>query len=166
MPKGSETPQITAADVQSKNIPLLAYDATAPSGQNFVRVPKDAIAPPANTKWTKITDFRNGWSNFGTPFPDVAVRKINDRLEIIGVIKNGNLNTVAFVLPAGVLPGSLCHVVVMADATQFKNPLVAAMATNGEVTIYGQAETSASGAKNNAAVTFVGVAPGSTVNFA
>lgn len=57
MPKGSATPQVTAADVQNKDIPLLGYDASAPAGSNFVRVPKDAIAtariftgatPPAN----------------------------------------------------------------------------------------------------------------------
>lgn len=59
MPKASTAPQITATELNSNsNIRIIGYDATAPSGQQFKRIPKSelqsAIAPQKITRSVSV----------------------------------------------------------------------------------------------------------------
>lgn len=60
---------------------------------------------PVTANGNPQPSFMNGWLNYGTPFNNAEFYK--DPLGVVhlrGLIKNGTLNTVAFVLPAGYRP--------------------------------------------------------------
>jgi hypothetical protein len=60
----------------------------------------DAINP---TAWTAVT-FAGTWVNHGAPNQVAQYRKINEKVELRGVIKSGAVNSTAFTLPAGFRP--------------------------------------------------------------
>lgn len=55
------------------------------------------------TEWTAPT-FQNSWTNYGSGFRDAAYRKVGDRVELRGLVKNGTMSTAMFTLPEGHRP--------------------------------------------------------------
>ncbi|MGB8507691.1 MAG: hypothetical protein WCD76_04745 [Pyrinomonadaceae bacterium] len=54
--------------------------------------------------WTAIPTMQNGWVNYGAGYQVAQYRKIGDRVEVRGFIKDGTLSTVISNLPAGYWP--------------------------------------------------------------
>jgi hypothetical protein len=62
-----------------------------------------------NAAWTRVAGgigFQNSWTDYDTTgsWHPAAYRKVGDRGEVRGLIKNGAANSVAFTLPVGYRP--------------------------------------------------------------
>jgi hypothetical protein len=54
--------------------------------------------------WTALPTMQNGWVNYASGYQVAQYRKIGDRVEVRGFIKDGSLGTVISNLPAGYWP--------------------------------------------------------------
>lgn len=66
------------------------------------------------TPWTTVGSLLNGWANFGGGWQVARYRKVNDYVEIQGVITGGTSGAQAFTLPVGFRPPA--HVMIEAGA--------------------------------------------------
>lgn len=58
---------------------------------------------PAPTAWTNV-GFQNSWVNVGGGFQTMQYRRVNDTVQLRGMIKDGIAGQPAFTLPAGFRP--------------------------------------------------------------
>lgn len=61
------------------------------------------------TTWTDVT-FSNSWVNYGLGEQDVQYRKIDDMVQLRGVMKSGTVGATAFNLPVGFRPPTNVYV--------------------------------------------------------
>jgi hypothetical protein len=66
------------------------------------------------TNWTAVS-FTNSWVNYGAGYTEAEYRKVNDRVEFRGLIKNGTIDTSAFTLPTGFRPTNTIHLVTVSN---------------------------------------------------
>ena len=104
--KGSQTPRILAAQVTSKDLPLIGYDETAAAGQQFVRVSKSELEKAVNKPTFRNVTLLNSWRNFGNDYENLSLCKQGNQVTISGAIIGGASNTVAFNLPEGWRPAT------------------------------------------------------------
>jgi hypothetical protein len=82
--------------------------------------------------WTGVT-FSNSWVDHGAPNQNAQYSKAGDVVRVRGVIKNGTLNTVAFVLPSGFRPPS---------TLRFSSPEgIITVDSSGNVSVFGAGNT-------------------------
>lgn len=73
---------------------------------DFTATGRDIVA--SATTWTAPT-LTNSWVNYGGSESTAGYRKIGDRVELRGLIKDGTLAAAAFTLPTGFRPPNNVH---------------------------------------------------------
>lgn len=56
------------------------------------------------TEWQEVSNFLNGWVNYGGSFPKASYKKNGKQVYLKGLIKSGTVGENAFLLPEGYRP--------------------------------------------------------------
>lgn len=64
----------------------------------------DLKAAAGAVAWIAAPAFSNSWVNFGGAYQTAQYRKVGDRVELRGTVKNGTALTTIFTLPSGFRP--------------------------------------------------------------
>ncbi len=98
---------LTAGQPASSAYPSLSVSGGGESNSPWdVTLDDNWAAEMAGTPWYNVTTFYNGWVMYDPAWGYPAFRRVQDRVELRGLVKNGvtTTNTSMFLLPVGFRP--------------------------------------------------------------